>query len=175
MRRSRDVWYEEDAHPAYERILEELAPDEARILLPRSEGPQPSVDVRTGGPIGLLHSELIAPGLTMIGAAGRLRYVDRVPSYLNNLQRLGLIWFSRETSTTISPTRSSRPSPTCSRRCTRCGPRKIVRRSIHLTPFGEDFCRNTLAVDFPDLEALPEHSTPTARRMGASPPKEQTA
>ena len=40
-------------HPAYERILGELAPDEARVLLLLLEkGPQPSVDVRTGGPIG---------------------------------------------------------------------------------------------------------------------------
>ena len=32
----------------------------------------------------------------MIGAEAGCRYPDRVPSYLNNLYRLGLIWFSRE-------------------------------------------------------------------------------
>ena len=49
LRRSADVDYDEDAHPAYERILDELAPDEARILrLLATEGPQPAVDVRTG-------------------------------------------------------------------------------------------------------------------------------
>ena len=43
----------------------ELAPDEGRILLLLLEGgPQPSVDVRTGGPIGMVNSHLIAPGLT---------------------------------------------------------------------------------------------------------------
>ncbi len=60
-------------------------------------GPQPAVDVRTGGPIGLVSSQLIAPGLNMIGARAGCRYVDRVPQYLNNLFRLGLVWFSRET------------------------------------------------------------------------------
>ena len=32
----------------------------------------------------------------MIGAEAGCRYLDRVPAYLNNLYRLGLIWFSRE-------------------------------------------------------------------------------
>mgnify|MGYP006933478435 CR=1 FL=1 len=31
--RSRDVWSTDTGHPAYERILTELAPDEARILM----------------------------------------------------------------------------------------------------------------------------------------------
>ena len=51
LHRSRDVWSEEgETHPAYARMLDELAPDEARILLLLLRGgPQPSVDVRTGG------------------------------------------------------------------------------------------------------------------------------
>ena len=82
LHRSRDVRYSEDAHPAYERILTELAPDSARILrLLLLDGAQPSVDVRTGGPLGPLSSRLIAPGLTMIGARAGCRYVERVPSY----------------------------------------------------------------------------------------------
>ena len=32
----------------------------------------------------------------MIGAEAGCRHLDRVPAYLNNLYRLGLIWFSRE-------------------------------------------------------------------------------
>ena len=76
----------------------ELAPDEGRILrLLLLDGPQPAVDVRTGGPVGVVRSRLIAPGLSMIGARAGCRYVDRVPSYLNNLFRLGMVWFSRET------------------------------------------------------------------------------
>ncbi len=40
---------------------------------------------------------------------------------------------------------------------------KIVRRSIHLTPFGEDFCRVGLWPDSLEAERLaelPEHSRP---------------
>ena len=75
----------------------ELAPDEARILrLLALEGPQPAVDVRSGGCRSTSARELVAPGLTMIGAEAGCRHLDRVPAYLNNLYRLGLIWFSRE-------------------------------------------------------------------------------
>ena len=91
LRRSADVDFDEDAHPAYERILGDLAPDEARILRLLARGPQPSVDVRSGWlPIGI-GSELLAPGLNMIGPEAGCRYPDRVPAYLNNLYRLGLI------------------------------------------------------------------------------------
>jgi hypothetical protein len=94
LRRSADVHETDDVHPAYERILEVLAPDEARILrLLATAGPQPSVDVRAGLPMA---SELVAPGRSMIGAEAGCRYPDRVRAYLNNLYRLGLIWFSRE-------------------------------------------------------------------------------
>ena len=41
------------SHPAYARIIEELAPDEGRILLLLlRKGPQATVDVRTGGLVG---------------------------------------------------------------------------------------------------------------------------
>ena len=61
----------DDAHPAYARILAELAPDEARILrLLATEGSQPAVDVRAASLIGV-GSQLVGAGLTMIGAAGR--------------------------------------------------------------------------------------------------------
>jgi hypothetical protein len=94
LRRSADARYDEEVHPAYERILAELAPDEGRILrLLAVEGPQPAVDVRAGLP---LVSELVAPGRNMIGADAGCRHPERVPSHLNNLYRLGLIWFSRE-------------------------------------------------------------------------------
>jgi len=96
LRRSADVYDDDEAHPAYARIIDDLAPDEARILrfLCR-EGPQPSVDVRTSGPLALARSELVAPGLNMIGLGAGVKHPERIKSYLNNLYRLGLIWFSR--------------------------------------------------------------------------------
>jgi hypothetical protein len=172
LHKSRDVRYDVDAHPAYERILSELAPDEARILrLMLLDGPQPSVDVRTGGPLGLVNSRLIAPGLTMIGARAGCRYVERVPSYLNNLFRLGMIWFSRET--LRDPLRyqvlEAQPEVLESAHSVRYA--KIVRRSIHLTPFGEDFCRMAFMTDGAVQAAqLPEHSPPPEAETAPGPP-----
>jgi Abortive infection alpha len=173
MRRSRDVHYEEDAHPAYERILSELAPDEGRILrLLLLDGPQPSVDIRTGGPIGLVRSTLIAPGLSMIGARAGCRYVDRVPSYLNNLFRLGLVWFSRETLRDPRPYQVLEAQPDVLAAIHSVRQAKVVRRSIHLTPFGEDFCRVALTPDDHELGDLPAHSTPPASISAPQPPND---
>ena len=145
--RSADVWFSSDIHPAYERILDELAPDEARILrFLATEGPQPSVDVRTGRPFGI-GSELVASGLSMIGLRAGVRDLARTNAYQNNLFRLGLIWFSREE---VEPVRYQvvEVQPDVADALKRAGRMpKIVRRSIHLTPFGEDFCRTCLPID----------------------------
>src|SRR5213076_2097662 len=54
LRRSADIDLDEDAHPAYARILSDLAPDEGRILrLLAVDGPQPAVDVRTARPLNV--------------------------------------------------------------------------------------------------------------------------
>jgi hypothetical protein len=142
--RSADVWYTEDVHPAFERILGEMAPDEARILrFLACEGPQPAIDVRTGRPFGI-GSELIAGGLSMIGLRAGVRDLARTNAHQNNLFRLGLIWFSREE---VVPSRYQvlevQPDVAIAIKSAGRMP-KIVRRSIHLTPFGEDFCRTCL-------------------------------
>jgi hypothetical protein len=170
LHKSRDVYYDEDAHPAYERILSELAPDEARILrLLLLDGPQPSVDIRTGGPIGMVSSRLIAPGLTMIGARAGCRYGERVPSYLNNLFRLGMIWFSRETIRDPLRYQVLEAQPDVLEPVHTVRYAKIVRRSIHLTPFGEDFCRVAFIEDEEPV-ALPEHAPPPHADRAAQPP-----
>ena len=145
LHRSRDVWNTDQGHPAFDRILDELAPDEGRILLLLLKGgPQPSVDVRTGGPIGMVSSDLIAPGLTMIGARAGCRYLDQVPSYLNNLFRLGLVWFSKESLPDPLDYQVLEAQPDVLEALHSVKFAKIVRRSIHLTPFGEAFCRTAL-------------------------------
>lgn len=159
--RSRDVWNTEQAHPAYERILTELAPDEGRILLLLLKGgPQPSVDVRTGGPVGMVSSQLVAPGLTMIGARAGCRYLDQVPSYLNNLFRLGLVWFSREALKDPLEYQVVEAQPDVLEAMHSVRFAKVVRRSVHLTPFGDDFCRSVLVDEVPDATDLPEHQSP---------------
>ena len=158
LRLSADVRYEEDSHPAFARILDDLAPDEARILRMFVEhGAQPSVDVRTGGPLGVgfVATELVAPGLNMIGAEAGVRHVDRVPAYLNNLYRLGLIWFSREQvgDHLRYQVLEAQPEVTEAMEAAGRGSR-TTRRSIHLTPFGADFCKLCIPATTAEFEAL---------------------
>ena len=160
LKRSRDVWGEEEPHPAYARILEDLAPDEARILLLLLRGgPQPSVDVRTGGPVGMVSSVLVAPGMSMIGPRAGCRYLEEVPAYLNNLFRLGLIWFSREQLEDPMEYQVVEAQPDVLEAMHSVRFPKVVRRSIHLTPFGIGFCRACL-VDPDDSTPLPTHQIP---------------
>ena len=160
LQRSRDVWSEEETHPAFARILEDLAPDEARILLLLLRGgPQPSVDVRTGGPVGLVSSALVAPGMSMIGARAGCRYLDEVPAYLNNLFRLGLIWFSREQLEDPMEYQVVEAQPDVLAAMHSVRFPKVIRRSIHLTPFGTGFCRACL-VDPEEAATLPDHGIP---------------
>lgn len=146
LRQSADVTADVDSHPAYMRILDALAPDEGRILrfLARS-GPQPSVDVRAGLPLA---SQLVAQGCTMVAEEAGCRHQDRVHAYLNNLHRLGLVWFSRE------PLRDARryqvlEAQTQVSAALERGGRtaRTVRRSIVLTSFGEDFCAICLPLE----------------------------
>lgn len=144
---SADVWLDDTAHPAYARILDEISPDEARILrFLAVEGPQPSVDVRTNRPLGV-GSELVAGGLSMIGLQAGVRHVERTQAELNNLERLGLVWFSREQVADPSRYQVVEVQPDVLEAMKRAGRSpKTVHRSIHLTPFGEDFCTVCLPI-----------------------------
>jgi Abortive infection alpha len=151
--RSADVEYDEPAHPAFERILEELAPDEARILrLLYTAGPQPSVDVRESKPLGIA-SGLIEGGLHMIGTEAGCRFIERVPAYLNNLYRLGLIWFSREPLEDPQRYQVLEAQPEVLTALGRARS-KTVRRSIRLTPFGSDFCDVCLPMHTAEIDTL---------------------
>ena len=159
LRRSADVYYEDEAHPAYARILQDLAPDEARILrLLAREGPQPAVDVRTAGPLALARSEMVAPGLNMIGQAAGIKHNDRLKAYLDNLYRLGLIWFSREPLQDPLEYQVLEAQPEVAEAMDEAGRGKTVRRSIHLTDFGEDFCELVLPEDTAELKAIQRDS-----------------
>jgi Abortive infection alpha len=168
---STDVDYDEPAHPAFERILEQLAPDEARILrLLHQAGPQPAVDVREAKPLGIA-AGLVEGGLTMIGTVSGCRFCDRVPAYLNNLERLGLIWFSREPLEDPLRYQVLEAQPEVIDALRRAGRGKTVRRQIALTPFGADFCRLCLPMDTGEIEALEGGAV----RSGASHGPEQSA
>lgn len=139
---SRDVTYDEPFHPAYARIMDDLAPDEARILrLLATEGPQPVVDIQSATGIG--GRELIKRQVTMIGAQAGVRFRDRVASYLTNLERLGLVWTSpNELEHSLYEVLEAQPEASEVLKETRRA--KTVRRSIAMTPFGEDFVATCL-------------------------------
>ncbi|MGF0317432.1 Abi-alpha family protein [Nocardia fluminea] len=144
--RSADVYFTEEVHPAYDRILDEVAPDEARILrFMALNGPQPSVDVRTNRPLGI-GSELVQGDLTSVPEQAGVRYPDRARSYLINLNRLGL------TLTSDDPVVLSRymvleVQPVVEQALKKAGRApKIVRKSLRLSEFGEDFCRTCFTI-----------------------------
>jgi hypothetical protein len=164
LRRSADVDHDLDAHPAYARILYELAPDEARILrLLAQKGPRPAVDVRTGGAVGRLKSDLVAPGLAMIASEAGCRHPDRLHRYLDNLSRLGLIWFSREQLDDLQLYQVLEAQPDVVEAMEKAGRGRTVRRSIELTTFGQDFCEICLPLDTAEIDALARPGPDTVR------------
>ncbi|MBA2506015.1 MAG: DUF4393 domain-containing protein [Thermoleophilaceae bacterium] len=158
LRRSADVTYDEKYHPAYERMLSEIAPDEARVLRRLAqEGPAAAVDVRTGGPLAVMSSQLVAPGLTMLGAESGIRHPDRLHAYLNNLSRLGVVWFSREALPDQAPYQVLEAQPEVVKGMKEAGrASRTVRRSIQLTPFGIDFCETCLPLHTAEIDQLPQ-------------------
>ena len=157
LRQAADVDLDEGAHPAYARILTELAPDEARILrLLAVDGPQPLVDIRANNLIGI-GSQLIAPGMNMIGAQAGVRQRDRVPAYLNNLGRLGLTSASDEAVGDSIAYQVLEAQPDVLGTIKQTPRAKAVHRSVELTPFGKDFCEVCFPLERP---ALPAGSDP---------------
>ncbi|UGT38898.1 DUF4393 domain-containing protein [Nocardia yamanashiensis] len=144
--RSADVYFTEDVHPAYDRILDQLAPDEARILrFMALNGPQPSVDVRTNRPLGI-GSELVQGDLTSVPEQAGVRYPDRARHYLINLSRLGLTMTS-EDPVVLSRYMVLEVQPVVETALKKAGRvPKIVRKSLRLTEFGEDFCNTCFSI-----------------------------
>ncbi len=138
--RSADVYFTEEVHPAYDRILDQLAPDEARILrFMAQNGPQPSVDVRTNRPLGI-GSELVSGDLTSVPEQAGVRYPDRARHYLINLNRLGLT-FTSDDPVLLSRYMVLEVQPIVETALKSAGRvPKIVRKSLRLTEFGDDFC-----------------------------------
>ena len=158
---------EVDGHPAFADILTQLHPDEARILrLLAADGAQAAVDVRNWRPLGI-GSHVVAPGLNMIGAHAGCLMVERVPVYLSNLFRLGLIWFSRDAVPEIGPYQVLEAQPEVTEALKEAGRGTTVRRSVKLTPFGEQFCAATLPRNTAEFEAV---ANAAARAIDEVPP-----
>jgi hypothetical protein len=86
-----------------------------------------------------------------------------VKRYLDNLYRLGLIWFSREEVPDQARYQVLEAQPDVSEAMAEVRRSRTVRRSIHLTPFGDDFCETCLPLDSVEIDALPR-DTAAARK-----------
>ncbi len=158
LRESADVRFDENLHPAYARILEEITPDEARILrLLALEGAQPAVDIRAGIP---MVSDLVTSGLSMIDREAGLRHPERLRAYLTNLNRLGLVWFSRERLRDPHVYQVLEAQPDVLGGLKKGGrTARTIRRSILLTQFGQDFCDTCLPLNVTaEMETVAESS-----------------
>jgi hypothetical protein len=154
LRQSADVRADDQTHPAYARIIAELAPDEGRILrLLATDGPQPVVDVRALNLIGV-GSQLVASELSMVGPESGVRHVARVPEYMINLQRLGLIEFSDKAISDPIRYQVVEAQPHVLESIKEATRAKTVHRSLRLTPFGERFCDVVLPLDLDEVEDL---------------------
>jgi hypothetical protein len=156
---SADVSYSDEVHPAFSTILDQLAPDEARVLrFLAVNGPQPIVDVRTNRPLGI-GSELVAANLTSVPVQAGVRHPDRARSYLINLERLGLIAIRSEP-VLLSRYMVLEVQPVVTEAMRRAGRApKIVRKSLQLTEFGDDFCRTCFTLDRRALLSGPTEPT----------------
>ena len=83
---------------------------------------------------------LMGARLNMIGAQSGARHRERVPAYLNNLERLGLIRFSREPIEDSIAYQVLEAQPDVMAAIQRAARARTIQRSIVLTPFGQDFC-----------------------------------
>ena len=138
--RSADVDYEEPVHPAFPNVLQQLAADEARILrLLVAEGDEPAITVRDRGAIPI-SSSLVAEDLTMVGINAGVRREDRVAVYLDNLDRLGLVEFSDEPVADLKRYQVLEAQPRVEAAMDEAARPKLVRHSVGLTAFGEEFC-----------------------------------
>ncbi len=165
---STEIEVEVDGHPAFAGILSQLHPDEARILrLLATSGPQVAVDVRNWRPLGI-GSHLVAQGLNMIGQHAGCLLVDRVPVYLSNLNRLGLIWFAHDPVGEIGPYQVLEAQPEVKEALKSAGRGTTVRRSVRLTAFGEQFCAACLPAGTTEFEAVVAPSDADAERAGAA-------
>jgi hypothetical protein len=153
-------------HPGFDRIVDQLAPDEARILkLLVNEGPQPIVYINKAAPLGIGARE-VARRLSLIGREAGCQRPGMVAAYLDNLVRLGLVAIRRDPIGDEQAYQVVEAQPEVVEAMKSVsGPLfrgQSSRRSVHITDFGRAFCR----VAFP-----PEHLSGGAEEA-PTPPRE---
>jgi hypothetical protein len=89
--RSTDQTFEESQRSYFLRILEDIVPDEARILSALSDGTRyPLIDVGHGTRLGGT-TERVLRNASSVGKAAGVTWPGAVPRYLSHLRELGLV------------------------------------------------------------------------------------
>jgi hypothetical protein len=134
-------------HPAFGQILNELAPDEVRMLrFLAVAGTQPSIDIRTKT-MFQVGSERLVSGVNMIADMAGCRWPEADQRYLANLNRLGLVRFSSEPVADYRRYALLEVQPRALE-VTEAIPKTIsVYRSIYLSEFGKQFCEVCIDTD----------------------------
>jgi hypothetical protein len=147
LEQSADVDYEEPIHPAFAHVLEQLAADEARVLrLLANSGDQPAITVRDRGSLPL-SSSVVDDKITMIGLNAGVSDEERMPIYLDNLERLGLLAFSTDSVDDLKQYQVLEAQPDVEAAVETASWAKLIRHSVSLTAFGQEFCDVCLPID----------------------------
>ncbi|MGI8727157.1 MAG: Abi-alpha family protein [Solirubrobacterales bacterium] len=166
-------------HPGFDRIVDQLAPDEARVLkLLANDGAQPIVYINKAGPMGI-GARTVARRLSLIGREAGCLHPELLPAYLDNLVRLGLASIRQEP---VGDEREyqvveAQPEVVEAMDSVGGGPlfsAQSARKSVHITEFGKAFCQvcfppshltgkfKVIEID-PVEEILPPEMEPEAR------------
>lgn len=145
---------DDDEHPAFGIVLEQLAPDEMRILTVLAHGgDQAAMDVESRGPFGG-QGRVVARRLTLLAQVAGCKHPERLPVHLENLERLGLTYLDDDPlddsdyevieaqAETEDARRQASHGATSAR---------LVRRRVGLSDFGRSFCE----VCLPDRREAP--------------------
>jgi hypothetical protein len=147
--KSAQVNAEEAGHPAFGVVLEELAPDEVRILsVLATKGDQASVDVMAAGPLGV-GSQLLSHRLTLVHRMAGCRHPALLQLYLDNLLRLGLIALTDDPLDDEEGYQVLEAQPEVIKATEDISRPKVVRRRITLTHFGRCFSEICVPLDEP--------------------------
>jgi hypothetical protein len=141
---SADVDIDVDVHPGFDSVLDQLAPDEARILrtLARN-GAQPVVSVEMRSRLRGAGRRTLARNEGRLAPEAGCRYPERTEAYLDNLTRLGLIRISTDEigADDLYEILGVQPAVVAAERRARDlgGRSRLLRGSVALTAFGASF------------------------------------
>ncbi len=136
-----------DLHPSFSRIIDDLLPDEARILrFMGVAGTQPLIDVRTKT-LFQIGSVLLVGDISMVAQMAGCHWPDRDRHYFANLHRLGLINLSDEPVDDYRSYALLEVQPVAVAAIESVPKAVTVFRSIRLSPFGEQFIDVCLDTD----------------------------